>query len=317
MTGLSLFRLRVSDPRTELLAAKADPITGASATAGRLVVHVNANDLAASGARPTWMLLTALYPPGTAPAAVAAVGAQVDAACRELGVALVGGHTELTEAVTQPVLCGTMLGPLLTRTPVRTGGARPGDRIVLTKGAALEAMAILCDERAEHLAASGVFESVEQAKAFAEHCSGQISVVPESRVALLDAQLPEGAISSMHDPTEGGIAGAVHEMADASGRGFRLYVDRIPVAPETQRVADHYQVDVMELISSGALLLCCDAVHVDGLLGAFEKAGIVAADVGEILDDPQERHGVWGDAPEKPLTRPEQDALWSCSDDKK
>ena len=304
--------LRLGGANGTLFAAKADPITGASANIGRLVVHVNANDLAASGAVPTWMLVTALFPAGTPPADVATVSRQVHDTCKELGVAIVGGHTELTDAVTQPVLCGTMLGPLLTKAPIRTAGAQVGNRLVLTKGVALEAMSILCEDRAAALVAASVFESESAARAYGEACGKQLSVVADARVALIDAGLEEGAVTSMHDPTEGGLAGALHELADASGRGFRLTASEIPVASETRRVAQHYGVEPMELISSGALLLCCSAQHVEALLAAYRKAGIVAANIGEILEDSSTR--VWDSG--NVVVRPEQDALWSCEDKK-
>ncbi len=116
-----------------LLAAKTDPVTGASSNVGRLAVHVNANDLAASGASPQFFLLTALFPAGTSMEEVRSVQQQVHETCLELGVAVVGGHTELTESVARPVLVGCMLGELMTKTPIRTSGARPGDLLVLTK----------------------------------------------------------------------------------------------------------------------------------------------------------------------------------------
>jgi hydrogenase maturation factor len=116
-----------------MFAAKTDPITGAAENIGRLVVHVNANDLAASGASPQWFLLTSLFPEGTPMQTVNNVQKQVHETCLSLGVSVVGGHTELSDAVSRPVLVGSMFGPLLTREPIRTGGARPGDVLVLTK----------------------------------------------------------------------------------------------------------------------------------------------------------------------------------------
>jgi hypothetical protein len=122
--------LRLSSP---LLAAKSDPVTGAAHNAGKLVVHVNANDLAASGALPQFFLLTALFPEGSPVELAQSLQKQVHEACLSLGVSIVGGHTEMTDAVSRPVLVGCMLGPLITREPIKTAGARPGDLLVLTK----------------------------------------------------------------------------------------------------------------------------------------------------------------------------------------
>jgi hydrogenase expression/formation protein HypE len=291
-----------------LIAAKTDPITGAAKNIGRLVVHVNANDLAASGAQPQWLMLTQLFPAGTSMDAVAAVQRDAHEACVELGVAIVGGHTELTDSVTQPVLVGAMLGSLLTREPIRTAGARPGDRLVLTKGAGIEAMSILGHDRGEQLA--HLFGSAAAAGRVAERFAAMLSVVPDARTAL--RAVPEGAVSSMHDPTEGGLAGALHEVADASGRGFAIDSARVLIAPEVRAVAAHYGVDALELISSGSLLLSVAPSHVAALLAALSSAAIPAADIGAVLAEPgtrtlRDEHGNV-----RPLRRPDQDALWAC-----
>ncbi len=296
---------------SRFVAAKTDPVTGAAKNIGRLVVHVNANDIAASGAEPKWLMLTQLFPPGTSMDVVEDVQRQAHETCLELGVAIVGGHTELTASVTQPVLVGSMMGTLLSQYPIRTSGAVMGDRILLTKGVAIEAMSILCHDRGAELA--HIFGSERQAHEAGDRYAAQLSVVRDARVAL--AAVPEGAVTSMHDPTEGGLAGALHEIADACGKGFAIDLSHVPINDEVRRVAEHFGVQPLELISSGSLVLCVGQQYVAAVMAAFAKSGIVAADIGCIMSEIDGRFvRVRGNV--RALRRPEQDALWKCLDRK-
>ena len=295
------------DPSGSLFCAKTDPITGASSDIGRFCVHINANDIAASGAVPKWMLVTQLLPVGTSASVVQDISRQIHETCCSLGVSIVGGHTELTPAVNVPVLCGTMLGPLLSAKPIKTGGARVGDHIVVTKGIALEAMSIMCYDKTDALVKRGVFHSVDQCHASGAEYSKKISVVQDARIALTG--LPEGSVSSMHDPTEGGLAGAIHEVADACGKGFELIGENIPTNEDVKRLAKAFEVNPLELISSGALLLCVSPEQVENLLALYKENNIIAKDIGRVVENRDTRSISWNNQ-KKALPRPDQDALW-------
>ena len=230
------------------LVAKTDPITFATDLIGWYVVQVNVNDLAVAGATPRWLLVTLLLPEGTAPDMVADIFRQLREACASLDIALVGGHTEVTYGLPRPIAVGALLGEADKDDIVLTSGVRPGDSILLTKGVAIEGTSILAREASEALAASGVdADVIERARGML--FSPGISVLRDAEVARSAA-----AVHAMHDPTEGGVATALLEMATAAGVGLTIDGDRIPVVPECAEVCAALGLDPLGLIASGALL---------------------------------------------------------------
>ncbi len=276
-----------------------DPLTGAVAEAGWFAVHIACNDLAAMGAEPVGVLATLLFPERSEPADIERTMIDVDRAARELGIEVLGGHTEITGGLTAPIIVMAAVGRAPIDRIVTSSGARPGDALVLTKAAGLEGTAILAVDLADELRDQLGDTLLLQAQRLA----GWLSVVPEG---LLAARL--GA-TAMHDPTEGGLLGAIWEMAEASRIGFELRVDDVPVLPETFALCQALEVDPLKLISSGALLIACadGAAMVEGIT----RAGIAATVIGEFV--PQERVVVRGgrrDAAE-PVWR---DELWRVLD---
>ncbi len=181
----------------------------------------------------------------------------------------------------------------------------------MEKGVGIEGVSILLSDRADHL--KYLFGgSLEKVAGSAKRFGDMLSVVPESKIAV--SSVPEGAISSMHDPTEGGLAGALHEVADAANRGFEIDEESIPISEETKLVANHYGVSALELISSGALLLAVDPSHADRLLLALQNGNILASKIGVVVEDANVRSLRGRNGVTRPLPRPEQDALWSCVD---
>jgi hydrogenase maturation factor len=248
-----------------------DPITTAASGAGRLAVHVVCNDLAAMGAEPLGLLATLLFPDGVAPAAIGEITAEIDATARELNVEVLGGHTEVAPGLSAPIVVMSGVGKARRDRLLTAGGARPGDALVLTKAAGLEGSHILATDFADRLA--GVPSSVlEEARGYA----AELSVVPEARLAV------DLGATAMHDPTEGGVVGASWEMAEASGCGFRIEVERIVVRPATQAICDALAVDPLRLIASGALLIACR----DGasLVRGLREHHIPAAQIGHMTD---------------------------------
>ncbi len=237
----------VIDLGEQYLITKTDPITFATEEIGWYAVHVNANDIATMGARPRWFQACLLFPPQTTEAIVQRVFQQIDAAARELDIAVTGGHTEVTSAVNHIVVVGDMHGIVEKDRLVTSSGARPGDLIIMTKTAGLEGTSILAAEKSAELRPH-LAESLRQEALRLLHNPG-ISVVKE---ALLAAA--HGA-TAMHDPTEGGIAMGLHELATASEVGMKLTIDAIPILPVTQIICGVFGLNPLGLISSGALLL--------------------------------------------------------------
>lgn len=260
-----------------LLVAKADPITFATEQIGWYVVQVNANDIAVMGGEPRWFLATVLLPE-EAPAELAeAIFAQLDQACRSLQISLVGGHTEVTQGLRRPLLAGFMLGEATAATLVTSSGGREGDDIILTKGIAIEGTAALALEHGPMLAARGVHPDLVR-RASEYLFNPGISVVNEARVAQ-----KAGAVHAMHDPTEGGLATGLWELAEAAGLGLEIDLERVRILPETQEICAHLDINPLGLLSSGALILASPPAATQAIVSALEGAGIPARAIGRLV----------------------------------
>jgi len=278
-----------------VLVASTDSITGAAEDVGFYAVHVNANDVATFGARPRWFLLTVMLPEGADKALLARIMDDVRAATSSLNVVVVGGHTEVTPGLDRPIVVGTMLGEAKREKLVTSGGARAGDAIILTKWAGLEGTSIIARERENELVDAFGRAFVESAKSLIQ----LISVVEEGLTA------GEVGVHAMHDPTEGGLANGLHEMADAARLGFTIDAQKIPIRNETRKICEFYGLNPLGLVSSGALLIAAPPDKADEVVRELEEKGIPAAVIGEFLADSGVRT-ISGE----PLPRPESDELW-------
>jgi len=261
-----------------VLVAKADPVTFATDRIGWYAVHVNANDVACMGARPAWFLATILLPQGAPEALAEEVFAQIESACEALGVTLVGGHTEVTYGLDRPIVAGAMLAEAAAGRIVRNADARPGDHLVLTKGIAIEGTALLARDAADHLRRRGFGEtSLERARALLDRPG--ISVVREALLACDTAP-----VHAMHDPTEGGLATALHEVAAASGLVAEVQAEAVTVLPETEEVCRALALDPLGLLASGSLLIAVAEADCERVGAALSKAEIPAACLGRLIE---------------------------------
>lgn len=254
-----------------------DPITGAVNEVGRLAVHVSCNDIASCGAEPIGLVLTVLVPPYAEKEDIKTVMDQVNETAESLNVDVIGGHTEVTDAVTRFVIVSTVLGKTLRDKLVTTKGAKPGDDIVITKSAGLEGTAIIAHDKENELVDKIGYDVVQRAKAFIN----RISVVKEGVIA------GEFGVNSMHDVTEGGILGAVWEIAEASGTGAVIYGDKIPIEDETLKICNNYGLNPLKLISSGCMIITCK--DGGGLVKVLEDNGINAAVIGSITEGKEKK----------------------------
>lgn len=252
-----------SEPR---LVLAADPITFPSADPGWHAVIVNANDVAATGGECRWFLSHILAPPGTTEDRLARIAAGIRRGCDEVSAVPAGGHTEITSAVRRAVVAGTMVGVATAERVKPSGGAREGDMLLVTKGIAVEATAILAAERREEVRRTFGEDFQQRAAAFLTDPG--ISVVEEARLA---AGMLE--VHAMHDVTEGGIATAVREMADAAELGAVLAEAEIPRFYESKRLMTHFGLDILGAIGSGALLIACAESATGELLERLETGG--------------------------------------------
>jgi hydrogenase maturation factor len=268
----------VLDMGDRYLVATSDPVTFVADRIGWYAVHVNANDIAVMGGTPRWMLATLLLPPSADEPLVEAIHGQMLAACIELGVTLVGGHTEVTYGIDRPIVAGTMLGEVEKERLVTAAGVRPGDRILMTKGIAVEGTAALAREARAALVAAGLStDEIERAAGLLDRPG--ISVMRDA-AALCAAVRPH----AMHDATEGGLASALREMAGASGVGLHIKVEHVPVLTATRRVCDALALDPLGLLASGCLIAAVAPEDEGTALAALAEAGIDAAMIGTAVD---------------------------------
>jgi hydrogenase expression/formation protein HypE len=270
----------VIDCGDRLMVCKSDPITFATDSIGYYLVHVNANDVATTGARPLWLMVTLLLPEHTTGRELAAsIMAQVHEACGELRITVIGGHTEITAGLERPIAVGSMIGEVARDRLVTPRGAQPGDRVLVTKGVPIEATSVLAREFPQRL--RGVLSAAEIAEAQRYLYSPGISVTRDACLALA-----AGRVTAMHDPTEGGIAAALWELAEASGRMLRVDSSSIPVPALARTVCSTFGIDPLCALASGALLLTAPATGSAAIAAALASRGIACADIGEVREGP-------------------------------
>ena len=259
-----------------VLVAKTDPITFATDLIGWYVVQVNANDVACTGAQPRWFMATLLLPQTYTPTEITSLFKQITNACDALGVTLVGGHSEVTRDLDQPIVVGCMLGEAEKGKIVNTSGAQVGDSIVLTKGISLEGSALLARDRPQDLRRAGVEQTcIAEASEFL--FSPGISVVKDAEIACSTA-----AIHSMHDPTEGGLATGLQEVAKAAEVGMLIEKGLVPVVPQCSAICAALNLDPLGLLASGCLIITLSPQETPRLLAALEKSGISAWEIGKV-----------------------------------
>jgi hydrogenase expression/formation protein HypE len=268
----------IIDMGDHYLIAKSDPITFATDAIGYYAVVVNANDIATRGGRPKWFLATLLLPEQTTSVAlVESIFVQIAEACQSFGIAVVGGHTEVTYGLDRPILSGHMLGEVDAAGLITTSGAQIGDVLLLTKGICVEGAAIIAREREQELRSADVPEVIiERAKNFLFEPG--ISVVRDAHIAI-----SAGRIHAMHDPTEGGLAMAVHELANAAQVGIVIEGNQIPILEEAARLCCVYGLNPLGTIASGALLIATPAEEALRIQQALQVNNIACAAIGRIV----------------------------------
>lgn len=280
----------------EACVMSTDPITGATEHIGQLAINISCNDVASSGAQPEAALVTLLIPPHCTLEEIEHVIDGLTCEADEQGIDIIGGHTEVTDAVTRIVASTTIIGRIRSDRLVKSSGARPGDSIIMTGYAATEGTYIIASEHRD------VLKNIltEDDENVIKTLGANISVVKEGVIA--------GALgaTAMHDVTEGGIYGAVYELCEASGVGCELFKDHIPVLHITKSICAQFGINPYRLIGSGSMLITTN--NCDIMLNEIKKAGIEAAVIGRITDN-----GVYiiENGIKAPLDPPEADELFS------
>jgi len=257
-----------------ILASHVDPIISAVGNIGWLATHISCNDIATAGIPPRWLLALVLVPAREDTGLLKEIMADIQRACRDLNVSLIGGHTEYSPGITRPLVAITALGTSTHREPVSTGGARPGDRVLVTKGIALEGTSILAHDFGKQARRFGLSEDDLRA---ARNLMEEVSVVPDALA------LAEHGVTAMHDVTDGGILENLLEIAHASGVGIEVDYERLPISDIVRRFASAFDFDPLQMISSGTLAATVPAQQVKSALAALHATGIRALDIGQVV----------------------------------
>ena len=291
----------VLDLGTKSVIISMDPITAAIDRIGWSAVNVNANDVATFGVDPAFLVSCIMLPENSDRKIVETITSQMDNAAKALGIAIIGGHCETTPGLANPIVVGCIIGLTNKGNYVTAGGARTTDKLILTKSAGIEGTAILASDREEQLTKVFSTEMLSNAKRF----YNQISVVDDALTAY-----NTGGVHAMHDPTEGGILGGIHEMADASNLGVRVYEEKIAVEPETAKICRYFEIDPLQLIGSGALLIAAEAEKAKIIIENLAKKKICAAVIGELGGNVNKRILMKRGGSVEELQRPVSDHLW-------
>ncbi len=252
-----------------------DPITFETPEPGFYALHINANDIAVTGGEPEFFILTIIPPPNTPERQIAAVMLQAIEAGDSLGVTLIGGHSEISEAVNGLIVSVTMFGRLIKPRPIRTGDGRPGDAIIQVGPMGVEGTSILADQYRPQIEIKFGIPFTERAVGFL--FDPGISVVPPARLAVerLD-------VHAMHDPTEGGLATGLWEIAKASDSGLAVNLDSLMIRPETADICRLLNVDPLGLISSGCLLFTLPEEDAREAVNLLDGSGFSASVIGHL-----------------------------------
>lgn len=283
----------------EVFVMSTDPVTGTAVDIGSLSVHITVNDIASAGAEPVGVMLSVLLPETIEEEEIRAMMQQVEETCAKLGIQAIGGHTEVTRAVNQPIITVTGIGKVKRGKLVTTGGARPGNDIVVTKWLGLEGTSIIAKEKEKELSDRFSPGFLREAQQFDRY----LSVVPEAAVAV------KSGVTAMHDVTEGGIFGALWELAEASGVGLEIDLLKLPIRQETVELCEYFGLNPYELISSGSMLMA--SANGYDLARALEQAGILAAVVGKATAGNDRL--IWNGGEKRYLEPPKADELYKVT----
>lgn len=258
--------------KDSLFAVGMDSVTMAGEGAVRYAVHGAVNRIAVSGAEPVAITLSALLPEKTEEQEIKALMAQAETECALLQIQAAGGYTEVTDAVTRPVFTVTAAGRLGEKVPASIKKIRPGQDIVVSKWIGLAGTARIAKSKEAELLTRYPNRFIREAQAFDRY----LSIVPEAAVAV------SSGVCAMHNVTEGGLFGALWEMAEGAGVGLIIDLKRLPVRQETIEVCEFYEISPYELTSGGCLIMVTNNGY--DLVRALEEKQIPAVVVGKTTD---------------------------------
>lgn len=278
-----------------------DPITAADVNIGKLAVHINANDIASCGVEPLGILVTILASPDSNIEDIEEIMNELHEECCKLKIEIIGGHTEVTDAVNKTIISATVIGKAPYGKAIATSTAKVGDDIIVTKKLGLEGTTIIVNDFYSSIKDVLTKDEVEEAKSYEE----KLSVVKEG---VICGKL---GVHAMHDITEGGVLGALWEMAEASNVGFEIYEDRMPITKITRKACNYFKINPLKFISSGSMLICTEKGK--DVVRELQERGIEATIIGNITD---EDRIIFHEGESMKVQPPEEDELYKLVENK-
>lgn len=263
------------DLEGDLCVLSTDPITGATKNIGSLVVHVCSNDISASGGEAVGILITLLAPEGTKLEELSEIMADIGKTAKELNIQVIGGHTEVTDAVNRIVVNGTVIGRLKKDKMPNIKNVKVGDKILMTKYAAIEGTAILIEERFKDLSKSLTEKEISEARDLAKKVSVKTEGITAGNIG----------VNYMHDVTEGGMLGALWEAGMAIEKGIKINLDAIPIKDISLKICELLDIDIYKLISSGSMLIISPKENYKKIIEELNKKDILVTEIGEVTEE--------------------------------
>lgn len=273
-----------------------DPITASGSNIGKLAVNINCNDIASCGVAPLGIMVTILAPEGCTIEDIKKVMDSIGQEAARLNLEVLGGHTEVTSAVNRMIVSCTVIGKTKANRAVAASGAKVGDDIIVTKYLAMEGTNIIVNDRREEAEKFLSNDEIKEAEGFIDY----ISVIEEGTIC------GDFEVNAMHDITEGGLLGALWEMAKASSVGFKVYEHKLPIRNVTKKVCEHFKISPLRLISSGSMLITAE--NGEKLVKELMVAGINASIIGKITE---EKGILSGENSEEEVLPPGRDELFN------
>ena len=256
------------------IALKTDPITGAVKNIGRHAIIINSNDIISRGAIPKYFMATILLPPKSSIDDLKEICMDLHNASLELNISIIGGHSEVTDVVSSPVIIGQMIGEIDEDNLLDARNIDVGDQIILTKSVGIEGCSIIAHDHYNLIENLIEEDMIKKAKNLID----QISVYEEGLIAR-----KIGGVKFMHDPTEGGLIGGLIELCEFINKGFIIYEDKIPIYPEVEMICKALEIGPLRLLGRGALIIICERDSSKELIDKIKTKNVNADIIGEII----------------------------------
>ncbi len=254
------------------IVLSSEPVTLTRDMIGSTAIQVACNNVACSGAIPTAVSVTMLLPTSFNEEEIRDLMKDMDKACEACEVDIISGHTEVSRAVKEPLVIATVMGTVKRKAMRHSSYVCPGMDIVATKWVGLEGTAILAREKEAELRSRYAKPFIDKAKTFSQ----MMSIIPEAAVAA------SSGAGAMHDVSEGGVFGALWELAESAGVGLEIDLKKIPIRQETIEICEYFDMNPYKLLSGGCLLIATEDGN--GLVMELEKANIPAVVIGKATD---------------------------------